>query len=338
MESIYENLTFIFTDLIEADDFLARYLPSPSLPLPSPLSLKTEPPSSKVSNDTTPQSQPQDHHQDQPQITFRSIELCIRASNLLTELYYPYNHNNYSSSSSSSNNNSNNSEGPLPIHTGTNGTQLSKDNNPWARVCVHLSRQPRLQNLHIWFDRRDLRPWRKRVSEKRFFSRLLDIKLLHPKPNSKSKPKSNFVLALPELPEIRPEREGIDARLGHIPWDHFFVESPFSPPLSPSLDSPSSPSPSTLPPGRESREGEEEKEEDMMMRNMRELPFTVVRGPRPDNWRIHLVNSPLSSSASFPPLPPLPLGSTSGFRFLRGGRGGSGGGGGGDGRGMWVSG
>ena len=213
VESIYENLTFIFTDLIEADDFLARYLPSPSLPLPSPLSLKTEPPSSKVSNDTTPQSQPQDHHQDQPQITFRSIELCIRASNLLTELYYPYNHNNYSSSSSS-NNNSNNSEGPLPIHTGTNGTQLSKDNNPWARVCVHLSRQPRLQNLHIWFDRRDLRPWRKRVSETRFFSRLFDIKLLQPT-NSNLNPnsKSNFVLALPELPEIP---KGKESMLGSV--------------------------------------------------------------------------------------------------------------------------
>ncbi|KAJ4289432.1 hypothetical protein N0V88_006912 [Collariella sp. IMI 366227] len=49
-------------------------------------------------------------------------------------------------------------------------------NNPWQRVCDLVAALPNLQDLHVWIDSADLRPWHKRVSETRFFARLMESK------------------------------------------------------------------------------------------------------------------------------------------------------------------
>ncbi|KAK3352599.1 hypothetical protein B0T25DRAFT_567878 [Lasiosphaeria hispida] len=178
LPSLYSSLTFLFTDLPLTADFLTRY--TPTLPL-------------------------------------RSLELHIRATPLLTELYYPYS-----------------PAGPDPVSA---GGHITMAHNPWARVCALLAQQPppgttTLHSLRIWFDTRDLRPWHKRVSETRLFAGLLGVRVLR---------KPRFLLELPELPvETRTASEGLEA-------NHFFAGDAV-------LDG---------------------------------APFTVVRGPRPNNWRVH---------------------------------------------------
>ncbi|KAK4114493.1 hypothetical protein N656DRAFT_705527, partial [Canariomyces notabilis] len=144
LPSIYSNITFVFTDTNTAEQFLCRY------------------------------------GQDQQRYPLRSLELCIRATNLITELYFPTAGED--------------DEGPPALFAGTARPGLSMKNNPWQRVCDMLTELPKLQALHIWFDSRDLRPWHKRVSETRFFKRLFDVRVLD---------RTRFVLALPELPEKR---------------------------------------------------------------------------------------------------------------------------------------
>lgn len=146
------------------------------------------------------------------------MELCIRATNILTELYYPP----FITGSD---------DGPLPIFAGRARPNLSMKDNPWQRVCDLLVSLPNLQALRIWFDTQDMRPWHKRVSETRFFGRLFDVKVAE---------KSKFVLGLPELPARRgPDHEVLGG--------HFL-------------------------------EGE----------RLESAPFVVERGPRPNNWSVHL--------------------------------------------------
>ncbi|KAK0750906.1 hypothetical protein B0T18DRAFT_443528 [Schizothecium vesticola] len=125
LPTLYRSLTFLFTDLTAAEIFLFTF-PRPHLPL-------------------------------------RNLELSIRLSNLLTELYFPY--------------------AELAYHHHLPPTRLSSTNNPWSRVCdrlLALSHASPLSHLHIWLDTRDLRPWHKRVSETRMFGALRGLPELPP--------------------------------------------------------------------------------------------------------------------------------------------------------------
>ncbi|AEO66424.1 uncharacterized protein THITE_2114520 [Thermothielavioides terrestris NRRL 8126] len=182
LPSLYGNTTFIFTDTGTAGAFLELY------------------------------------SQDMERYPLRSLELCIRATNIMTEIYYP-------SAGPGGD------EGPPAVFAGRARPGLSMSNNPWQRVCDQLAQLRNLHELRVWFDSRDLRPWHKRVSETRFFGKLFDVRV----PD-----KRRFVLGLPELPA----RRGPDT---HVLEGQYL-------------------------------EGE----------RLEDAPFTVERGPRPNNWRIHL--------------------------------------------------
>ncbi|KAK5657825.1 hypothetical protein OQA88_2898 [Cercophora sp. LCS_1] len=184
LPSLYTHTTFIFTDIPCADEFISLYTLS--------------------------------------QTNLRSLEFSIRASNLLTELYFPYDELADPSSDG-------------PILTGS--ARLSMSNNPWARVCDLLAQQQSLQSLRVWFDTRDLRPWHKRVSETRLFGRLFDVKIAN---------RDKFVLALPELPERNWEED--TEYFPHGLAAHHFLEGKVT----------------------------------------ENAPFKVIRGPRPNNWRVHM--------------------------------------------------
>ncbi|KAK1834192.1 hypothetical protein QBC39DRAFT_431957 [Podospora conica] len=129
----------------------------------------------------------------------RSIELSIRLTNLLTELYFPYAELAANAGMAAAPD----ADGPLPTikHASTPTTRLTAANNPWSRVCarlVALSHASPLSHLHIWLDTRDLRPWHKRVSETRMFGAALAGVRMRPGPGPGGS--SRFVLALPELP------------------------------------------------------------------------------------------------------------------------------------------
>ncbi|KAK4099707.1 hypothetical protein N658DRAFT_487500 [Parathielavia hyrcaniae] len=149
----------------------------------------------------------------------RSLELSIRVPNIITEIYYPPAAG------------SNGDEGPPAVFAGRARPTLSMQHNRWQALCDRLADLPGLQDLRIWFDSSDLRPWHKRVSETRFFGRLFDVRV----PDRR-----RFVLGLPELPE----RRGPDAQ---VLQDHYLEGG--------KLD---------------------------------KAPFTLERGPRPNNWRVHL--------------------------------------------------
>lgn len=149
----------------------------------------------------------------------RSLELCVRVANIIPELYYPPLTEGHGD------------EGPPAIFAGEARPGLDMNNNPWQRVCDLLAELPGLRELRIWFDSQDLRPWHKRVSETRFFARLLNVRV----PD-----KSRFVLALPHLPA----RRGPD----HTILGAHFLEAD----------------------------------------NLANVPFTVERGLRINNWDVHL--------------------------------------------------
>ncbi|KAL2130022.1 hypothetical protein VTI74DRAFT_6993 [Chaetomium olivicolor] len=184
LPSLYSNTTFIFTDTPTAEEFLSHYA------------------------------------SDTDRFPIRSLELSIRATNILTEIYYPPN-------------TPGNDEGPPPVFAGQARPSLNMANNPWQRVCDLLIKLTNLQDLRIWFDSSDLRPWHKRVSEMRFFGKLFEVRV----PD-----RNRFVLSLPELPT----RRGPDAQ---VLQGHYL-------------------------------EGEK----------IENAPFVVERGPRPNNWRVHLRN------------------------------------------------
>ncbi|KAH6632276.1 hypothetical protein F5144DRAFT_603017 [Chaetomium tenue] len=154
LPSLYANTTFIFTDTRTAVDFLTRYTTSSS-------------------------SNPSQH-------PIRSVEICIRVTNLITEIYYP--------PTDPHGNGNGTDTGPPAIFAGRARPALSMTHNPWQQLCDALVALPSLHNLHVWLDSSDLRPWHKRVSETRFLGRLFDVR--GPAPE-------RFVLSLPELPERR---------------------------------------------------------------------------------------------------------------------------------------
>lgn len=224
LPALYRSLTFLFTDLVAVETFLFTF-PRPHLPI-------------------------------------LNIELSIRLSNLLTELYFPYAElAAYASAVVSSNppvSAAATHEGPLPTinppptttssSTVTPPTRLTATNNPWSRVCsrlVALSLTSPLSHLHIWLDTRDLRPWHKRVSETRMFGALRGVRMRR---GGGTEPR--FVLALPEIPteldggagEGPPVQQVIGRGLG---GEHFL------------------------------REGGED-------------GFVVVRGTRANNWSVHM--------------------------------------------------
>lgn len=187
LPSLYSNTTFVFIDTQTAWEFLSRY-----------------------SRDGDTERYP-----------FRSIELCLRVPNLITEIYYPPAGRNGGD------------EGPPAVFAGRARPMLSIRHNQWRHLCDELVGLPNLQDLRVWFDSSDLRPWHARVSETRFLGRLFDVRV----PD-----KSRFVLGLPELPERR--------------------------------------GPSTHELEGQYLEGDV----------LETAPFTVERGARPNNWRVHLRN------------------------------------------------
>ncbi|KAK0643383.1 hypothetical protein B0T16DRAFT_333823 [Cercophora newfieldiana] len=203
VSSIYDNVIIVFTHLLHADEFLSRCLP----PAPPPVM------ASRSGYETGSQVAVA------PPFSFRSIELCIRITHLLTEMYFPFLEVGI-----------NTTDGPSPVHT---------INNPWARVCNHLARHPTLDSLRIWFDSRDLRPWHRRVSETRMFAGLFNVR---------TKSKGSFILELPALPDAERDRSSdFDMRMGR----HHYLEGD----------------------------------------RLADAPFIVIRGPRPNNWRIHMVRA-----------------------------------------------
>jgi hypothetical protein len=182
LPSLYANTTFVLTDTRTAEQFLSTY------------------------------------SADVERYPIRSLEICIRVPNIITEIYYPPA-------------SSNGDEGPPAIFAGRARPMLSMRNNPWQHLCDRLVELPNLQDLRIWFGASDLRPWDERVSETRFFGRLLDVRI----PD-----KTRFVLDLPELPE----RRGPDSQV----LQDYYLEGD-------KLDN---------------------------------VPFTLERSERPNNWRVHL--------------------------------------------------
>lgn len=169
LPSLYANTTFIFTDTVTAGLFLELCL------------------------------------KDQDRRPLRSLELCIRTANIMTEIYYPAPVG------------PGGDEGPPAVFAGRARPGLSMTNNPWQRLCDRLVQLSNLQYLHIYFDSRDLRPWHKRVSETRFFGKLFDVRV----PD-----KTRFVLALPELFA----RRGPDSRVleGHYLEGDKIEKAPFT--------------------------------------------------------------------------------------------------------------
>ncbi|KAL1841324.1 hypothetical protein VTJ49DRAFT_7161 [Mycothermus thermophilus] len=122
----------------------------------------------------------------------RSLELCLRIPTIITELYYPR----------SPHGGILDDEGPPAIFAGQSRPALTAQHNPWQHLCDALAVLPDLQNVRIWLDSGDLRPWHKRVSEARFLARLRDVQV--PK-------KRRFVVGLPELPERRgPDSQALE--------------------------------------------------------------------------------------------------------------------------------
>lgn len=108
--------------------------------------------------------------------TIRNIDISLRIKPIITELYFP------------------GPDGEPQPHIG--GVTITSNNNPWEDLCRHLSSLPNLRTLHIRLDSEDLRPWHKRVNERKFFEQLLQVKA------------REFVLDLPDLPET-PELQAL---------------------------------------------------------------------------------------------------------------------------------
>lgn len=98
----------------------------------------------------------------------RNIDISLRIKPIITELYYP------------------GADGEPQPHIG--GITVTSKTNPWEDLCRRLRAMPDLRELHLRFDSEDLRPWHKRVNERKFFERLLQVQA------------RTFVLNLPDLP------------------------------------------------------------------------------------------------------------------------------------------
>lgn len=146
----------------------------------------------------------------------RNIDISLRLKPLLTELYFP------------------GPDGEPQPHVA--GLPVTCDNNPWEDLCARLCALPCLRRLHLRLDSEDLRPWHKRVHERRFLARLFGVRA------------RVCVLYLPEIPQA-PELQGLPG---------CYLEG-------------------------DALEG---------------APFELQRGPRPNNWQLHLSRvsvSPFSS-------------------------------------------
>lgn len=139
--------------------------------------------------------------------TIRNIEISLRVKPLFTELYYPAG-----------------SDGEPQPHI--DGLPLTAKDNPWEDLCRHISALPDLRQLHIYLDSTDLRPWHKRVNERKFLEQLSHARA------------HNYVLYLPDIPD-EPELRGLPGR---------YLESDV----------------------------------------LEKAPYRIKRGPRPDNWQLHL--------------------------------------------------
>ncbi|CAN8102794.1 unnamed protein product [Discula destructiva] len=137
----------------------------------------------------------------------RNIEISLRIKPIITELYYP------------------GLDGEPQPHLG--GIPITSTNNPWEGLCRHLSTTPNLRELYFRFDSEDLRPWHKRVNEKKFFEQLFQVEA------------RKFVMDLPEIPSST-EAQGLTG---------CYLE-----------------------------------DDNLLER----APFEMRRGPRPNNWQLHL--------------------------------------------------
>lgn len=106
-----------------------------------------------------------------PRSNIRNIDISLRIKPILTELYYP------------------GPDGEPQPHIG--GIAITAKSNPWEDLCRQLSSMPGLRELQIRLDSEDLRPWHKRVNEKKFFEQLSHVEA------------RTFLLNLPELPADR---------------------------------------------------------------------------------------------------------------------------------------
>lgn len=98
----------------------------------------------------------------------RNIDISLRIKPILTEIYFP------------------GPDGDPQPHIG--GIAITSKNNPWEALCRQLSSLPNLHALHVRLDSEDLRPWHKRVNEKKFFEQLFQVKA------------RTYVLDLPDIP------------------------------------------------------------------------------------------------------------------------------------------
>jgi hypothetical protein len=127
-------------------------------------------------------------------VPIQHLELSIRLSNIVTEVYYPPDTfvitppGGLPLAPGGAGDNA-----PPPIFGGMARPVVTRQNNPWQRLCDTLvDRIPPLRSLRIWLDTSDLRPWHQRVSETRLLGRLRDLEVAD---------KPRFVLCLPELPD-----------------------------------------------------------------------------------------------------------------------------------------
>lgn len=164
----------------------------------------------------------------------RNVDISLRVKPLITELYFPGPDGGEPE--------------PEPHVGGGGGARVTPERNPWEDLCRRLCALPGLRRLHLRLDSEDLRPWHKRVDERRFLARLLGVRA-----------RARCVLYLPDVPGS-PELQGLPGR---------YLEG-------------------------EALEG---------------APFEVRRGPRPNNWQLHLSRVGLffSSFFFFPNPAPSPI-------------------------------
>ncbi|KAL8303083.1 hypothetical protein RB597_005285 [Gaeumannomyces tritici] len=137
-------------------------------------------------------------------LTCRSLEISLRFTPLLTELYF--------------------GTGERAVIKGR-PKPVTADDNPWQRLCDALVRASSkdvangggggMRDLRMWLGSSDLRPWHKRVYENRLFARLMKVE----------KPTGAFVVDLPLLPYEPDEKRGLpgtyleDIPRGELPFE-----------------------------------------------------------------------------------------------------------------------
>ncbi|ERT03411.1 hypothetical protein HMPREF1624_01726 [Sporothrix schenckii ATCC 58251] len=82
---------------------------------------------------------------------------------------------------------------------GTGAVTINARNNAWQRLCAGFAadRLPNLRRLHVWVEAHDLRGWPKTAAETRLFAQLLDAAR-----SQRRLTPERFVLYLPTLPPV----------------------------------------------------------------------------------------------------------------------------------------